>query len=215
MVRKEKTLVDDKKEVVRLTPKNLVKSFYNKVSVQVAGVVILFSLIIEMVLLSILGFPNIGKLFLLRLVDSFILSWLLVALVLYLVLYLVKGNKKIEKNAYKKILSGLASFKIVTIFAMLITSIITMIFLPKVVPYFKAILSNPLLAYSSTAMSVMSGWAVFGVTLLAILFIIVFIYYILMIFHLVKEMYKYKTFLPNFLFVIIILIVMYLVSFIF
>ena len=215
MVRKEKTLVDDKKEVVRLTPKNLVKSFYNKVNVQVAGVVILFSLIIEMVLLSILGFPDIGKLFLLRLVDSFILSWLLVALVLYLVLYLVKGNKKIEKNAYKKILSGLASFKIVTIFAMLITSIITMIFLPKVVPYFKAILSNPLLAYSSTAMPVMSGWAVFGVTLLAILFIIVFIYYILMIFHLVKEMYKYKTFLPNFLFVIIILIVMYLVSFIF
>ncbi|MFA6649977.1 MAG: hypothetical protein WCS81_01595, partial [archaeon] len=154
MVRKEKNLVDDRKEVVKLTPKNLVNSFYNKVNAQVAGVVILFSIIIEMILFSILGVSDIGKIFLSRVVESFILSWLLVALVLYLVLYLVKGNKRIEKNAYKKILSGLASFKVVTIFAMLITSIITMIFLPKIIPYFRDVLANPLLAYSSTAMPV-------------------------------------------------------------
>ncbi len=212
MIRKKKNLISDEREIVSLCPRKLVSHFYNKVSVGSAAVVILFAVILETILLAIFGVPKIFTNLILSLISSYVISWVIVGAVLFIILYIVKGNTKVSKKDFNHILSGLAAFKIINIFAMLFIAIVVMIFIPKIVPFISSIFTNPAIMYSATALPAIAGWGIVGLVLLAILSIAVIIYYILMTYFLVENMYKYKNIGTNIILMIIILVIMWLLS---
>ena len=204
-----------KKEKVNLFPKPLVNYFYDRVKFGTAIFVVILAVIIESILLAVIGFANITKYFLLSLFSSLIVDWLFVAIILYIIMYLIKGRKKTKKDSFLKILSGLASFRIVTIFFMLLSFLVSLVFLPKVLVYLKQFSVNPAIVFSSTAIPVLGSWAVLGFILLFILVIALVIYYLVMFYYFVAKMYNVKQWWKIIILMIIIFFIIYLINIIF
>jgi len=190
MVMKKKNLVDDEKDIARISPKKLIHRFYNKVNVKTAALIIFISVLIEMIIMAIVGVKKIGIYFLISLANSFIVWWLFIGVILFLIMYFIRGSYKVKPYDFNRVLSGLASFKIITIISMLVATIITLIFIPKVIPFIKLVFANPALAYSATALPIIGVWGMIGVVLLIILAIWVVVYYIAMFYHLMGEMFQ-------------------------
>jgi hypothetical protein len=208
MVRKKKDLLHDIREPVSLNPEKLVNYFYNKVKLKTAAMVIFYAVLLETILLAVLGVPKILQVFIFNLLDAYIIYWVLVGAIIYLILYLVKGNLKVKSYDFNKILSGLASFKIIQVIAMLLIVIITMIFLPELIPFINNIISNPTIAYSATVLPVIGGWGNIGIFLLILLSIFLIVYYLKIIYEFIRNVFKYKQFGVNLLLMLIILIIM-------
>lgn len=187
---KKKNLIDDEKDIARISPRKLIHRFYNKINVKTAALIIFISIIIEMILMAIVGVKKIGVYFLIALANSFIVWWLFIGVILFLIMYFIRGSYKVKPTDFNRILSGLASFKIITIISMLVATVITLIFIPNVMPFIKLVFSNPALAYSATALPIIGAWGMIGVALLIILAIWVIVYYILMFYHLMGEMFQ-------------------------
>ncbi len=187
---KKKNLVDDEKDIARISPKKLIHRFYNKVNVKTAALIIFISVLIEMIIMAIVGVKKIGIYFLISLANSFIVWWLFIGVILFLIMYFIRGSYKVKPYDFNRVLSGLASFKIITIISMLVATIITLIFIPKVIPFIKLVFANPALAYSATALPIIGVWGMIGVVLLIILAIWVVVYYIAMFYHLMGEMFQ-------------------------
>lgn len=190
---KKKNLVDDEKDIARISPKKLVHRFYNKVNVKTAALIILISVLLETLIMAIIGVNKIGIYFLITIANAFIVWWLFIGIVLFLVMYFIRGSYKVKPNDFNRVLSGLASFKIITIISTLVATIITLIFIPNLIPYIKLVFANPALAYSATALPVIGFWGMIGVVLLIILAIWVVVYYIAMFYNLMGEMFETQS----------------------
>jgi len=215
MVMKKKNLVDDEKDIARISPKKLVHRFYNKVNVRTAAFIILISVLLETLIMAIVGVKKIGIYFLITIANAFIVWWLFIGIVLFLVMYFIRGSYKVKPNDFNRVLSGLASFKIINIIATLVATIITLIFIPNLIPYIKLVFANPALAYSATALPVIGLWGMIGVVLLIILAIWVLVYYIAMFYNLMGEMFETQSTGFKILMLIIFIVVAFLLLLLF
>jgi len=208
MVRlKKKNLIEDEKEVVSLNPKKLISHFYEKVDVTTAAVLIFISIFLETLILLFLKSPNVLLHFTIRIIITFIFSWFILGGILYLILYFVKGKNKLKGDEFKKILSGLASFRVVSIFSLLFVLAIILIFLPKILPFASLVLQNPAILQTGFMPSLGVG-ALFGLILLMIFGVCLIVYLIAMIYHFVKKMYNFESDFSNVIMTLIIFIVM-------
>jgi hypothetical protein len=215
MVMKKKNLIDDEKDIARISPKKLVTHFYNKVNIKTAALVIFIAILLETIIMGIIGVKKIVVYFLILLANSFIVWWLFIGVILFLIMYFIRGSYKVKPYDFNRVLSGLASFKIISILAMLVATIITLIFIPNLIPFIKLVFSNPALAYSATALPIIGVWGMIGVILLIILAIWVIVYYISMFYNLMGEMFETESFGFKFLMLIIFVIVAVLLQLLF
>jgi len=213
MVRlKKKNLIEDEKEVVSLNPKKLITHFYNKIDLSTAAILIFISIFLETLILFLLKMPNVLEYFTIRLIVNFIISWIILGAILYVILYFVKGKNKLKGNEYKKILSGLASFRVVAIFSLIIVLAISLVFMPQILPYMSMVLQNPALFLNNGYMPSLGFAGGLGIFLLMIFAIALFIYYIVMMYHFVKNMYEFKDPLSNVIMTIILIFIMGLLA---
>lgn len=209
MVRlKKKNLVEDEKQIVSLNPKKLVSHFYDKVDLLTAGIVIFSAIFLESLIFLILKMPRVLEYFTINILISFIFSWFILGFILYLILYLFKGKSNLKGGEYKQILSGLASFRVVSIFSTLFVFLILLIFLPNVIPKISIMFSNPAFLLNSGFLPSIGVAGIIGIILLIIFGIALAIYYILMIYHFVKKMYNFKNLFSNILMTVVILLIM-------
>ncbi len=206
---RKKNLIENEKEIVSLNPKSLVSHFYNKVDLTTAAIVIFISIFIETLLLLFLKSPNVLSFFTIRIIVSFIFSWIILGAILYLILYFVKGKNNLKGGEYKQILSGLASFRVVSILSVLVVLAIVLIFMPKLIPFMSVAMQNPAGFLESGIMSSLGAGV--GIFLLIIFAIALIIYYISMLYNFVKNMYDFEI-AGNLLMTLVILIVMVLFS---
>jgi hypothetical protein len=190
MVMKKKNLMEDEKDIARISPRKLIHRFYNKVDVKTSILIIFIAVLLETLIMGMVGVNKIGLYFLITLANSFIVWWLFIGVILFLVMYFIRGSYKVKPTDFNRILSGLASFKIITIISILVATIITLIFIPNLIPFIKLVFTNPALAYSATALPIISVWGMIGAALLIILAIWVVVYYIAMFYHLMGEMFE-------------------------
>jgi len=213
MVRlKKKNLIEDEKEVVSLNPKKLITHFYNKIDLSTAAILIFISIFLETLILFLLKMPNVLEYFTIRLIVNFIISWIILGAILYVILYFVKGKNKLKGNEYKKILSGLASFRVVAIFSLIIVLAISLVFMPQILPYMSMVLQNPALFLNNGYKPSLGFAGGLGIFLLMIFAIALFIYYIVMMYHFVKNMYEFKDPLSNVIMTIILIFIMGLLA---
>jgi hypothetical protein len=213
MVRlKKKNLVDDEKEVTSLNPKKLISRFYNKVDLGTAAILIFVSILLETLILFFLKMPNILEYFTIRILINFIVSWVVFGAILYAILYFVKGKNNLKGNEFKKILSGLASFRVVAIFALIIVIAISLIFMPKILPYMSMILQNPAFFVSNGYMPALGIGAGIGILLLIIFALSLFVYYLIMMYHFVDNMYKFENPVSTVIMTIIVIFIMGLLA---
>ncbi len=190
MVMKKKNLAEDEKDIARICPKKLVNHFYNKVSVKTAAIVILITVLLETIIMALIGVKKIWLYFLITLGMAFIVWWLIAGIILFLLMYFIRGNYKVKPYDFNRVLSGLASFKIINIISTLVATIITLVFIPQAIPFIRLVFANPSLAYSATALPVIGTWGIIGIILLIILAIWVIVYYISMFYNLIGEMFE-------------------------
>ncbi|MDD3178249.1 MAG: hypothetical protein PHR26_01890 [Candidatus ainarchaeum sp.] len=214
MVKKKKSLVNDFREPTRLSPKCLMNKFYESVSLKTAIVVIIISVLIESIIFMVYGISSI-KYFLLQLLDNLVFNWLITGVILFVLLYLIKGKNNVEKNSLKKILSGLASFKIIHIISTLLSFLVVVIFSPNLITFLKSVIVNPLNAYSSTALSLSGFGTIISFILLFIIGVFLIYYLIALIYHLVRNMFKYKNIEINIILTIVVFVVLYLINLVF
>jgi hypothetical protein len=210
---KKKNLIEDEKEIVSLNPKKLISHFYNKVDVSTAAIVIFISIFLETLLLFFLKVPNVLTYFTIRLIVTYIFSWFILGIIVYLLVYFVKGKHKLKGNEFKKILSSLAAFRIVSIIAILVVIAIVLIFMPSVIPVMSMALQNPAFVYDSGILPNLGSFAIVGVILLILFSIAIVIYYLSMLYHLTKNLFKFEG-LGNILMTVVLLVIFYLFSFI-
>lgn len=208
MVRlKKKNLIENEKEIVSLNPKKLINHFYEKVDLTTAAVVIFISIFLETLFLLFLRSPGVLSYFTVRIIVTFLFSWFILGGLLYLVLYFVKGRDKLKGDEFKKILSGLASFRVISIFSLLFVLFIILVFLPKILPFASLVLQNPSILQTGFMPSLGAG-ALFGLILLMIFGVFLIVYLIVMMYHFVKKMYNFESDFSNVIMTIIILIIM-------
>jgi hypothetical protein len=213
MVRlRQKNLMENEKEIVSLNPRKLVTHFYEKVDVSTAAIVIFISIFLESLLLLFLKLPRIIEYFTITLIINFIFSWIVLGAILYVLLYLVKGKSNLKGNEYKKILSGLASFRVVSIFSLLVVVLMVLIFMPSVLPFISMFFQNPALFLAQGYLPTIGLWGGIGIFLLIIFGISICVYYLIMFYHFVKNMYNFKNNSLNLLMTLLILIIMVLFS---
>lgn len=213
MVRlKKRNLLENEKEIVSLNPKKLISYFYDKIDLSTAAIVIFIAIFLESLVLLFLKMPKILEYFTITIIVNFIFSWVVFGAVLYVLLYIIKGRNKLKGDEYKKILAGLASFRVVSIFSLLIVLLLFLIFMPSVLPFLSMFFQNPSLFLSQGILPSLGLWASIGIFLLIIFGIALFIYYIVMLYHFVKKMYDFKNASLNVLMTIIIIVIMVLFS---
>lgn len=209
MVRlRKKNLIEDEKEVASLNPKKLINYFYEKVDLTTSAVLIFIAVFIEALFLLFLNFPNVVGYFTLNLIINFIFSWIIVGALLYIILYLVKGRSALVGGEYKKILSGLAAFRVITILTLLLFSAIVLIFMPKLLKYLSLIFNNP----STAALPNLGAGSGIGVFLLVIFGIAILIYYLVLFYHFVDKMYNFKDSGKTFFMTVVLLVILFLFS---
>lgn len=208
---RKKNLIENEKEIVSLNPKSLVSHFYNKVDITTAAIVIFISIFIETLLLLFLKSPNVLSFFTIRIIVTFIFSWIILGAILYLILYFVKGKNNLKGGEYKQILSGLASFRVVSILSVLVVLVIVLIFMPKLIPFMSVAMQNPAGFLESGVMPSLGSGAGVGIFLLIIFAIALIIYYISMLYNFVKNMYDFEI-TGNLLMTLVILVIMVLFS---
>ncbi len=209
MVRlRKKNLIENEKEILSLNPKSLVSHFYEKIDVTTAGIVLFVAIFLESLIFLFLKMPNILEYFTIKLITNFVVTWIILGFVLYLLLYLIKGKSNLKGGEYKKILSGLVSFRVVSIFAILIMLLIFMIFMPNIFPILTMLLNNPNFLLETGLLPAIGIWGGIGIFLSVIFMILIVVYYLTMLYNFVKKMYEFEGFFPNFIMMIIILIIM-------
>jgi len=196
-----------RKERVSFAPKELVSYFYNQVKFKTSLIVVLLAIIIETLMMFLFGFQNIGTYFLYNLLGSLIVSWLILGLVFYVIVYFVRGADNIEPNTYERVLGGLSAFRVVNIFMMLVIALIILIFMPSALSYFSSISANPALAFSETALPELTTAMTIGFILGIIFLIATLIYCIIMLYHLVAEIFDTRKWWMNIIWMIVYLVV--------
>lgn len=211
MVRlKKKNLMDTEKTIISLNPKKLVSHFYDKVDLTSSAVLIFIAIFLESLVLLFLSAPNVILNFTYRIIFNFIFSWIIMGLIFYLILYFLKGKDKVPKGEYKRILSGLASFRVVSIISIFVVIIISLIFLPKFISFFPMVLQDPGVI-DAVSFPKLTGWGLTGLILLFIFIIAIVVYYFCLFYRFVEKMYN-QTPIINFLMFLILLVVMYFIT---
>jgi hypothetical protein len=205
---KKKNLIENEKEVVSLNPKKLINYFYEKVDLTTSAVLIFIAVFIEALFLLFLKLPNVVEYFTINLIINFIFSWIILGALLYVVLYFVKGRSGMKGEEYKKILSGLAAFRVITILSLLVLLAIIFIFMPKLLSYISLILQNP----STAALPNLGVGAGVGIFLLVIFGISLLIYYLVMFYHFVDKMYDFQDSGKTFFITVFLLVILFFFS---
>jgi len=212
---KKKNLAEDEKEIARISPKKLVNHFYNKVNVKTAAIVILITVLLETIIMGLIGVKKIWLYFLISLGMAFVVWWLIAGIILFLLMYFIRGNYKVKPHDFNRVLSGLASFKVINIISTLVATIITLIFIPQAIPFIKLVFANPSLAFSATALPVIGTWGLIGIVLLILLAIWVIVYYIAMFYNLIGEMFETENVGVKILMLVIFIAIFSLLFFLF
>lgn len=215
MIMKKKNLAEDEKEIARISPKKLVNHFYNKVNVKTAAIVILITVLLETIIMGLIGVKKIWLYFLISLGMAFVVWWLIAGIILFLLMYFIRGNYKVKPHDFNRVLSGLASFKVINIISTLVATIITLIFIPQAIPFIKLVFANPSLAFSATALPVIGTWGLIGIVLLILLAIWVIVYYIAMFYNLIGEMFETENVGVKILMLVIFIAIFSLLFFLF
>lgn len=205
---RKKNLFENEKQIVSLNPKSLMSHFYNKVDLTTASIVIFISIFLETLFLFFLKVPNIISFFTIRILVSFVFSWIILGGIYYVLLYFIKGKDNLSGGEYKKILSGLSSFRVISILSLLFVLGIVLIFMPNLLSFIANTFQNPSLFINSGMLPSLGVGGIIGVIILILFSIFLVIYYLLMVYQFVKEMYNMSN-LGNILMTIVIIVIMY------
>jgi hypothetical protein len=193
-------------------PKALIKHFYNNITLKGALIFILITIILDLLFFLFIKAPNYGIIVFNTFWSKLIVSWLLLGFIFYIITYFIKGKSNLPSNLYKKILCGLAAFRVPFIVYIVISTAIELIFFPSFLKIMANVVNRPELLQSQSFLPAITTVNVIGGILFFILTLFILVYVLIMWYYFIKELLKTRSFLPTFLWSIIYLIIGVLIT---
>jgi hypothetical protein len=193
-------------------PKALIDHFYEKVSLTESLIVVLVSFVINILFLVLFKTPDLASVSAKTVYSSILINWLALGVVLFLVMYFIRGAKKLPKNAFQKVLSALAAFRIPSIIFSIISAVIILIFLGSFIPVIQAISQNPDLIMSTTLFPRITWFNIIGIILLLTTALFFFVYWIIMFYEFSEIVFDVKNPLAKIALIILVFVLAGLLS---
>jgi hypothetical protein len=197
-------------------PKALVDYFYEKVNYKSAFLIVLIALMLELFFLFVvLKTPQAGIITLYLVYSRVVVGWFVLGLIIYLLAYLIKSKKKMPKKALEKILSGLASFRVVVILFYILFGLIGFIFLGNYIQVLQNVVQNPELLYSTTAFPALTTANTIGVVILGITSLLFFIYFLRILYYFIKKIFETKSVITTIFYMLVLFVLSSVITLIF
>lgn len=173
-------------------PKAIIDFFFFKVNIFESLMVIIISLLLSISFYWLLKGPGLFVYSLRQIFSTVLINWILLGIIMFLLMYFIRGQKSLPKKPFEKVLSALASFRLITIIYWMLVAVIVVVFFPAIISIMKAILQNPNLINSATLVPALTIMNIIGIILFGILTIFILIYWIIMLFEFTEIVFDVK-----------------------
>lgn len=196
-------------------PKALVSHFFEKVSVFDAFIIVFITFLLNTLIFILLKVPNFFNLIASNVLSVFLINWLVLAVIFYLLMYFVVGLKKLPEKAFKKVLSSLAAFKLISIIYTILMAFIFIIFINSYIPVVQLALQNPSVITSSTLYPPITFFNIIGFILLFMISLAFIVYIFLMLYEFTEILFKVKSPVVKIVLTVFFIIIIGFLNFIF